>query len=172
MPDDSDIRLAREAVAPDRFKEVLASVPAPVAVVTALHEGRPHGTTVSAFMSLSLEPPLVVVSLDRGSQLLAVIREAGQFGVNVLHAEQSDHATRFARKGDEKFAGVEWARDRELPRLPSSAAWLACHTAKLVPGGDHVIVVGWVEHAERTALPPLIYRERAFAALAPSGAHG
>jgi flavin reductase (DIM6/NTAB) family NADH-FMN oxidoreductase RutF len=144
---------------------VLASVPTPVTVVTALHRGRPHGTTVSAFSSLSLEPPLIVVSLDRGSELLSILHETGRFGVNVLHEGQAEHALSFARKGADKFAGVEWDGHGGLPRLPEATAWLACRAKELFPGGDHVLVTGLVEDAERSELPPLVYRERNFAAL-------
>jgi flavin reductase (DIM6/NTAB) family NADH-FMN oxidoreductase RutF len=153
------------------FKQVLGSVPAPVTVVTALRDGRPHGTTVSAFCSLSLEPPLVIVSLDRASELLEILSETMRFGVNVLQARQADHALCFARKGSEKFRGVAWSADRGVPRLPDSAAWIVCRAAKLLPEGDHVIVTGLVEHAERADSPPLVYRQRAFATLAPHPGH-
>ncbi len=156
----------QQRVEADRFREVLGSVPAPVTVVTTLHGERPHGTTVSAFSSLSLDPPLVVVSLDRSSELLTLIRQTGRFGVNVLHAGQADHALSFARKGSDKFEGVEWERRGELPSLPEASAWIGCRVSDLLPGGDHVLVTGLVEEAESRALPPLLYRERAFAQLA------
>lgn len=149
---------------PASFKEVLGSVAVPVTVVTALREGRPHGTTVSAFCSLSLEPPLVIVSLDRGSELLRIVRQTRRFGINVLREGQQEHALRFARKGSEKFEDVDWQEDRELPRLPGAAAWIACRAERMLPGGDHVIVTGLVEHAERRPdHRPLVYRERTFA---------
>ncbi|WP_318280395.1 flavin reductase family protein [Streptomyces griseoloalbus] len=70
-----------------------------VAVVTALDGSRPHGTTVSAFASLSLAPPMALVSLDERSRLLAIIRRSGRFGLNVLGAHQADPASLFARSG-------------------------------------------------------------------------
>lgn len=159
-----------QVVAQERFKGVLASVPTPVTVVSTLERGRPHGTTVSAFSSLSLEPPLVVVSLDRDSALLAALRRTRRFGVNVLQRDQRDHAMRFAEKGSDKFAGIDWHEDRGLPRLPGSAAWLACRVADLHPGGDHLLVTGLVEDAERVGHAPLVYRERSFATLIEAGA--
>lgn len=75
---------------PDRFRKVMASVVTPVSVVTAMSggegDGLPHRTTVSAFASLSMNPPMVLVSLDRASDLLALVRQTGRFGVNVLGA--------------------------------------------------------------------------------------
>lgn len=159
---------AGEPVEPDVFRDVLGSVPAPVTVVTALRDGLPHGTTVSAFSSLSLDPPLIAVSLDRDSDLLEIAGRAGRFGVNVLHAGQAGHATAFARKGADKFDGVAWEHHRDLPRLPEATAWIACRVAERFPAGDHVILTGLVEHAERSDHPPLLYRERSFAELAPS----
>src|SRR5438105_11403406 len=83
----------------DAFREVMASVCTPVSVVTAMADHLPHGTTVSAFASLSLDPPMVLVALDRGSDLLALVRRTGRFGLNVLSGAQSHLALRFARKG-------------------------------------------------------------------------
>lgn len=149
-------------VDPERFKAVLGAVAAPVSVVTTAAGGRPHGTTVSAFCSLSLTPPLMLVSLDEASELLALVRSTGRFAVNVLAEGQERLATGFARKGTDKFADVAWEPDRGLPRLPGSRAFIACRVERLVAGGDHVVVMGLVEHAERTGRHSLVYSERAF----------
>lgn len=156
-----------------RFRDVMAGVATPVTVVTALADGLPHGTTVSAFASLSISPPMVLVSLDRGSDLLAVIRRTGHFGVNVLGATQSAVASAFARKGGAgRCHGRPWDLDHGLPRLPGSPGWLACAVADLVDGGDHVVVLGTVLAAETTAAEttgadttvaaPLTYHGRVF----------
>jgi len=148
------------------FREALGAVCAPVAVVTSFYDARPHGTTVSAFCSLSLEPPLVLVALDRGSDLLRMIRRARRYGINVLAHGQETLATRFARKGANKFDDVRWELDTELPRLDDTASWIACRLHELVDGGDHVIAVGFVEHAEASPVNPLLYRQREFGTLA------
>jgi flavin reductase (DIM6/NTAB) family NADH-FMN oxidoreductase RutF len=148
------------------FRDALAAVCAPVAVVTSFYDARPHGTTVSAFCSLSLEPPLVLVALDRGSDLLRMIRRAHRYGINVLAHGQEALATRFARKGTDKFRDVRWQLDSDLPRIEASASWIACRLHEIVDGGDHVIVVGFVEHAEASAAHPLLYRQREFGTLA------
>src|ERR1700727_787104 len=75
------------------FRDTLARVPTPVTVVTSHIDRRPHGTTVSAFSSLSLEPPMILVSLDQNSDLLKIIQETGRFGVNVLAVGQQSLAT-------------------------------------------------------------------------------
>jgi flavin reductase (DIM6/NTAB) family NADH-FMN oxidoreductase RutF len=146
-----------------RFREVMAGVATPVSVVTGMAGGLPHGTTVSAFASLSMTPPMVLVSLDRGSDLLALIRESGRFGVNVLGADQSQLALSFAKKGGTgKFNGVRWDVDHELPRLPGAPGWLACEVAQLVDGGDHVVALGTVIAAETVSGQPLTYHGRLF----------
>lgn len=145
------------------FREVMAGVATPVAVITALYDGLPHGTTVSAFASLSMDPPMVLVSLDRCSDLLARVQRTMRFGVNVLGAGQADLALAFARKGGAgKFDGIDWHTDTDLPRLPGAPGWLACDVSMLVDGGDHVIALGTVVAAECLDAPPLTYHARAF----------
>lgn len=146
----------------DRFKEVLGAVAAPVAVVTSHHDGEPHGSTVSAFCSLSLEPPMVLVSLDVGSRLLARIRRSRRFAINVLAEGQEPVARHFARRLADKFADVAWHEHGGLPRLPGSRGFIACRVERDVLAGDHVVVFGVVEHAERSGRSPLVYCERAF----------
>ena len=107
----------------DEFVTALAAVCTPVSVVTSHHRDRPHGTTVSAFCSLSLDPPMVLVSLDRGSDLLAMVSESERFGVNVLAHDQGELARQFARKGADKFDGVEWDLHLGVPRLASEGAF-------------------------------------------------
>ncbi|RBM21523.1 flavin reductase [Prauserella sp. PE36] len=146
----------------DDFREVMSGVCTPVAVVTTMDGDRPHGTTVSAFASLSLEPPMVLAALDRRSELLALVRARGRFGLNVLASGQQALATRFARKGADKFQGVPWRTEHGLPRLPGVAGWLACRVHQLVSGGDHVIALGLVDAAQRLAVSPLTYHARGF----------
>lgn len=146
----------------ERFREVMAGVATPVAVVTALHDGVPHGTTVSAFASLSMEPPMVLIALDRRSHLLALIRDSGRYGLNVLGASQAELALTFARKGAAKFDGLVWEVDHGLPRLPGAPGWLACDVADLVEGGDHLVVLGTVRAASTSGGLPLTYHSRVF----------
>ena len=145
------------------FRKVMAGVCTPVSVVTAIADGLPHGTTVSAFASLSMEPPMVLVSLACASELLAMIRESGTFGLNVLSSSQSALALKFATKGGVgKFAGVRWDVEVGVPRLPGAGGFLACDVAQFVEGGDHVVVLGLVRAADTASGPPLTYHARVF----------
>ncbi|MGD6749742.1 flavin reductase family protein [Streptomyces sp. BH105] len=145
----------------DAFRDVMASVCTPVSVVTTLADGFPHGTTVSAFASLSMTPPMVLVSLDGRSRLLGMIRETGRFGLNVLGSDQAELALTFARKGEARFADVAWEIQDEVPRLLGSG-FVACGVNKLVDGGDHVVVMGGVLSAAPLAGAPLTYHARSF----------
>lgn len=149
------------------FRDVMAGVCTPVAVITSLDGDRPHGTTVSAFTSLSLDPPMVMVSLARSSDLLSLVQRTGTFGVNVLGRDQHELAASFARKGDSKFDGVSWSADGAVPRIAGVAGWLACEVRDLVAGGDHVVALGQVVSAAATGDAPLTYHRRAFGTHAP-----
>ncbi|MFC9624014.1 flavin reductase family protein [Streptomyces sp. NPDC056930] len=157
----------RSAPTPKAFRDVMATVPGPVAVVTAMDGKRPHGTTVSAFASLSLAPPMVLVSLDKRSKLLAIIRRTGRFGLNVLGGHQAGLADTFARSGRDKFDGVDWTPSAGLPRLPHSPGWVACEVADIVAAGDHAVLLA---HAVASGVgegSALTYHRRSFGTHAP-----
>jgi len=146
-----------------RFRDVMGSVCTPVAVITTVVDGEPYGTTVSAFTSLSMEPPMMLVALDNRSALLAAVRRSRRFGVNVLRSDQADLAVRFAGKGGPaKFADVGWDAHGLVPRLPGTGGFLACELTGQTPGGDHTILLGSVLDADPTGGAPLTYHSRAF----------
>lgn len=144
------------------FRSAMSRVCTPVAVVTAVDRGRAHGTTVSAFCSLSMSPPMALISLDMDSDLLGVVRRTGTFGINVLAAGQSELARRFAKKGGDKFDGVQWTFDSGAARLAAVASWVVCATRSTIPGGDHLVVAGDVVAAESIDSGPLTYHAGTF----------
>lgn len=115
-----------------------------VAVVTSRDETGPRGATTNALTSLSLDPPLVLVALDRDSNTLRAVRASGSFCVNVLAAGQDELARRFATKasGEEKLAGVPHDLAEGMPVLHGALAWLVCALEQELAGGDHTILVG------------------------------
>ncbi len=145
-----------------QFKEFMAGVCTPVAVVTTMADGLPHGTTVGSLTSLSLRPPMVTIALDHRSKVLSRVRRAGEFGVNVLGEGQDALALTFATPAADRFDGVEWYPDRGLPRLCDAPGWLTCRLDRFVAGGDHVLLLGLVEHTARTDAAPLVYGNRVF----------
>ena len=147
----------------EAFREVMGGVATPVSVVTTLYDDEAYGTTVSAFASLSMSPPMVLVALDRNSELLSRLQFSRRFGVNILASTQSALALTFAGKGGPaKFTGVDWSHSEELPRLAGSSGWLACELSALIPGGDHMVALGEVVAAECGEGLPLTYHRRAF----------
>jgi flavin reductase (DIM6/NTAB) family NADH-FMN oxidoreductase RutF len=149
------------------FRDAMAAVASPVAVVTAMDGERPHGSTVSAFASLSLAPPMVLVSLAERSRLLAAVRRAGRFGLNVLGVHQADLAAVFAQTDTEKFHGVDWFPSGGVPRLPGSAAWVACEVADIVTAGDHLVLLAHAVVSEAGGASPLTYHQRSFGTHTP-----
>jgi flavin reductase (DIM6/NTAB) family NADH-FMN oxidoreductase RutF len=105
---------------------------------------------------------MVMVALDERSELLRRLVVGSPLGVNVLRSGQSALARVFARKGTDKFSGVAWDLDAGAPRLDGSAGWLGCSVARLVAGGDHVIVLAEVLRADPGAGEPLTYHARTF----------
>lgn len=150
----------------EAFVELMSGVCAPVTVVTAMTAGgRPHGSTVSSFASLSLHPPLVSFALDRSSGLLPHLQPGARVGVNILGAHQPELASTFARPRPgpgSKFDGVTWSVRAGLPYLPGSAGWTAGHVERHVDGGDHILLVMSVAEAESTETAPLVYARRTF----------
>jgi flavin reductase (DIM6/NTAB) family NADH-FMN oxidoreductase RutF len=158
--------VAPRGVPLDDFRETLSRVPSPVTIVTTLADGRAHGTTVSAFTSLSADPPLVLVALDRRSDLLELLHRVPRFAVNLLARDQADIGLDCAKKGEDKLASVRWHPDEGLPRIEDAAAWLACEVDQILPGGDHEIVIGLVKACDTGVDEPLVYHRRRFLRLA------
>ena len=150
------------------FREVLARFPAGVAVVTAIApDGRPRGLTVSAFCSVSLRPPMVLVCVDRSSNTLPAIEHSKGFTVNVLAGGREELARVFASKRDDKFAGVSW-RPADPPEMGAilhedMAAFLACTVAHSIEAGDHWVFIGEVVEAQQVdEAVHLLYHRRTF----------
>lgn len=150
---------------PADFRQAMGSFAAGVTVVTACHDGRLVGTTVSAFSSVSMDPPLVMVCLKRDSRTLAALNEARTFCVNILAQEQGDLAYRFAKSGaDDRFAltAVE-AGVCGAPLLAGCVAAVECELHAAHDGGDHEILVGRVLRVVTDETKtPLVYVRGAF----------
>jgi flavin reductase (DIM6/NTAB) family NADH-FMN oxidoreductase RutF len=146
----------------DELRELMRRFPAPVAVVTAKLDDERYGLTVGSLVSLSLQPPLVGISIGRESSSHEPIRRAGRFAVSLLSGEQEWVAQHFARRGIPPialWAGVE-VRDGECgPLVHGALAWLDCRTWAEYEAGDHTIFVGEVLRGERgTDDSGLVYR--------------
>jgi len=114
--------------------------------------------TVASFASLSLDPPLVIICIERGVKTHDAIAAAGKFGVSILAQTQQDVSGRFASKKDDKFSGVA-VRTGELgvPLIEGAICSLECRLYEQLPGGDHTIFVGEVLDAAFAEGAPLVY---------------
>ncbi len=150
-------------VDPAEFRGLMARWATGVTVVTAHHAGHDAGLTVNAFLSVSLRPPSVLVSLMHDVDSLPVIEASGAFAVNVLASDQRSWSERFARTvpSEEKFRDVTVHRGSDrIPLLDGTLGALVCRRVAAVPQFDHVLLVGEVVRQEtgRDAAPLLFFR--------------
>lgn len=154
-------------IGPDDFRRVLAHFASGVTIVTTCDaDRRPAGLTASAFTSVSLDPPLVLVCVDHKAQSYPALRESPRFAVNILTTGQEPISRRFASTQIDKFDGVGYRMSGlGLPLLDDALARLECRTVSAHVEGDHTIFVGLVERASVGAGEPLIYYRGRYARL-------
>ncbi len=147
------------APTPEEFRSTMALLPTAVTIVTARGASGPAGATANAVLSLSLEPPLMLACLDRGSRTLDALREAGAFGISVLAAGQTTLAREFATKAphSEKFRDVSSVERAGVPLIDGAVAWIACSLRELHDGGDHEIAIGEVLAVGGEGGEPLVF---------------
>jgi flavin reductase (DIM6/NTAB) family NADH-FMN oxidoreductase RutF len=157
-------------IAPDHFRRVLGHFATGITVLTTCDaDQRPTGLTASAFCSVSLEPPLILVCVDHKSQSYPALCERGQFAVNVLRADQEAISRRFASTSLTKFDGVPYRLGAlGVPLLDEALAQLECVVVSAHVEGDHTIFVGRVEQTRVTDGQPLLYYRGQYARLADS----
>ncbi len=147
------------------FRNAMARFASGVTVVTTTgSNGRPAGFTASAFSSLSLDPPLVLVCLQKDADCYPTFLEAERFAVSILAAGQEEIARHFATKSADKLAAVQAAGGPAtgLPLIDGASAWAECTMRDQVDGGDHTILIGEVIYAETTDAEPLLHFNRQF----------
>ncbi len=153
------------SIDPGLFRQALAGFPSGVTVVTTLgDDGRMVGFTASAFSSLSLDPPLVLVCPALTSSTYPHLVRRQRFAIHILAAGQQAIAMAFASKGTDKVAALDW-RESELgnPILPGAACVIECTLWRDYEGGDHAIVVGAVQRIDHADQPVLLYHRGAMA---------
>ncbi|HEV3174088.1 MAG TPA: flavin reductase family protein [Actinocrinis sp.] len=148
------------------FRRFMRRWPSGVVVITSGSADEPSGCTVNAFLSVSLSPPLLLVSLAEGSGTLAAIAGRGAFGVNILTWRQRGLAARFAAPAADRFAGLARRVELGVPLLRDAAAVAVCGLDRMVPAADHVLVLGAVRWCELgDASEPVVFFEREYHAL-------
>lgn len=127
----------------DQFRHVMGRFATGVTVVTARVDGRPVGMTAQSFVSLSLDPPLVMFCPASSSVTWSTISAGGTVGINILSRKQEHLSRRFAARDVDRFAGVKWSEGPVTgsPILAGAHAWVDSSIEDIYPGGDHLIVV-------------------------------
>lgn len=153
------------AVTKDEFKAAMGSFAAGVTVITtAGGDGRLHGLTATAFTSLSMEPPLCLVCIDKKAGSHGAMAASRKFAVNVLNDAQEEVSNRFASRREDKFEGVAWAPGAATgcPVFSEALAAMECEVTQILPGGDHDIFVGEIKGVRVGEGKPLVYWKGAY----------
>lgn len=153
------------------FRRAMASFATGVTIVTACDaSGTGRGITVNSFSSVSLDPPLVLFCLDKAAMSFGTFCRAERFAVNVLRREQHELSIRFSTAAADRWEGVSydiWADG--LPVLRNCLCNLACRREALYEGGDHVIILGRVEHLHAADEgDPLVYFQSGYRSIGPA----
>jgi flavin reductase (DIM6/NTAB) family NADH-FMN oxidoreductase RutF len=152
---------------PDTFRAALGRFATGITTVTARdRDGRDHGMTVSAFCSLSLDPPLVLVCIGHEASMHALLMREERLGISVLSAAQEALSRRFADPESDRFDGVGYARGENGAALIDDAlVHLECHVDRRHEAGDHTILICEVQRAAIHPGRPLLYYRGGYAQL-------
>lgn len=164
-----------QAVSAADFRAACGLFASGVTVVTRrLPDGAPYGMTVSSFTSVSLDPPLILVCIDRSARFLRDLSSEQAFAVNILSEEQQHVAARFAdRKEEDRFCGVHWSEGwKAVPLVSGVVATFTCRLQQKVEGGDHFILIGEVQEIHRHKGSPLVWCDRGYHCLPAVGERG
>lgn len=148
-----------EAVDASTLRRTMGRFATGVAVITTGTNAEPHGMTVNSLTSISLDPPLVLVSLTEGARSTEAVRATGSFVINVLSVRQEQLAKRFARQGEDHFEGLPLEYEHhEIPVVPAALAHVECVTESEISAGDHIIFLGRVRRTcDRDGQPLAFY---------------
>ena len=149
------------------FKEAMGNYPTGVTVVTAFNEDqKPMGLTVNSFASVSLEPLLILWSIDKRVTSYDAFLKVDKFSVNILAADQEDLCKLFSSKVDDRFSQCDWKKSElNLPVLTNTLSVLQCKVFKKVEAGDHTIIIGEVLDIQNESKEPLLYHNRKLGAI-------
>ncbi len=153
---------------PRIFRRALGNFATGVTVVTARAGDDMVGVTANSFSSVSLDPPLILWSIDKRSGSLPVFRRATHFAINVLAMDQIELSNRFARPSEDRYAGVAWhAGQSGCILLDGASANFQCEKVEIIEGGDHWILIGRVQAFEDRGTAPLLYHQGSYAMVLP-----
>jgi flavin reductase (DIM6/NTAB) family NADH-FMN oxidoreductase RutF len=152
------------SIDPWLYRRTCAQFTTGITVVTTLDdEGRPHGMTVNSFSSVSLDPPLVLVSIDLRNAILGHFISSSWFAINILGEHQEDLSRRFSSASENRFLDLSWhAGVSGTPLLDGVLAQLECSVVRTFEVGDHTVLIGEVRRAGYSEGKPLVYFDSAY----------
>ncbi len=158
---------AARGVEPPQFRQLLGRFATGVTVLTTRSpKGQPIGMTASSVASVSLDPPLVLVSVDKAHDMHAALEGGTHFVLNILAAEQEELSRRFAAEEPDRFLGVSYREnERGIAVIEGVVAHIECEKRSVVPGGDHTVFIGLVIGGDATDRRPLLYYRGGYAGL-------
>ncbi len=156
MSDTSLHEPAFPPVDPRAFRDTMGRFATGITVVTTVVDNAVHGMTANAFLSVSLDPPLILVSVDKRARMHGFLERSGRYGVSILAAHQQDYSQHFAGRPVE---GLElkfvWVRD--MPLLAETLGHIVATVVDAHPAGDHTLFIGRVEYLQAFEGDPLIF---------------
>jgi len=167
------VPIAEEEIDTERFRTALGSFATGVSVMTTVLDDVPHGMTASAVSSVSLDPPLVLVCVDRDALMAPRAIDAGFFALSFLGEDQHELASAFADperpEGEAQFLGVATHRRATgAPVLTGNVGWVDCRVWSVNDGGDHVVLLGQVVALGSESDRPLLYYRGAYGEFRPA----
>lgn len=150
-----------EASVDELFQDAMAHLASGVVVITTRRsDGEPCGLAATAVSSYSAVPPSLLASIGHSSRCHAHLEACEHFGVHILRADEEPVARLFAAKSDDKFAGLDWRWDADVPEVTGALAYLRCRRAQNFSRYDHTILIGDIEGGRIDPGEPLLYARR------------
>ncbi|MEB6478155.1 MULTISPECIES: p-hydroxyphenylacetate 3-hydroxylase reductase component [Acinetobacter] len=154
---------------PMRFRRALGNFATGVTIMTAQNEqGEKVGVTANSFNSVSLDPPLILWSIDKNSSSFPVFEQASHFAVNILSGSQIELSNKFSRRNIDKYEGTSYQTGAgQAPILDHCSAVFECERHDIIEGGDHWIIIGKVVRFRDEGRSPLVYHQGAYSGVIP-----
>ncbi len=173
MPENSELRASvgrdssSAAIDSRELRNACGRFATGITVVTTELDGDVHGMTANAFMSVSLDPPLLVISVGHKAALHEKLQQTGRYAISILRHDQEDYSSHFAGWPVEGLE-ILFERRHGYPVLPNALAYFVCTVVDAHPAGDHTLYIGQVEYLEHVDGEPVLFYGGTYRQMAPS----
>jgi flavin reductase (DIM6/NTAB) family NADH-FMN oxidoreductase RutF len=153
----------------EKLKEVMRHWTTGVTIVSSAYKGKIHGMTVNSFTSISIDPPMIVVTLAKNTRTHDLVQDSGKFGVSLLSVEQFDLSDKFAGRvpeGENRFEGIDvFYLSTDIPLINGGLAWVECEVVQVFDLPASTMFIGQVTASKTSEGEPLVYYNRAYHSL-------